>query len=96
MTQSDLSRHLRHHKMVLKQFWRQWKGEYFLELRDAHRHYSGRKGVIPPSEGDIVLVEDDDKPRCMWRLAKVDSMIVGKDGLPRGAVLHVLLRGESL
>ena len=80
--------------MVLKQFWRQWKGEYFLELRDAHHHYSGRTGAVPPSVGDIVLVEDDDKPSCMWRLAKVDILIVGKDGLPRGTVLHVLSHGD--
>ena len=43
-----------------------------------------------PSVGDIVVVEEEGQSRCLWRLARIDSLITGKDGRVRGTVLHVL------
>ena len=87
--QPDLSRRLKHLNVMLNQFWKRWRGEYLLELRNAHRWHGGNPDATAPSVGDIVLVEDEDQPRGLWILAKVISLIVGKDGHPRGAVLRV-------
>ena len=89
VTQSCLSKRLKHLNATLNQFWKCWRGEYLLELRDAHRHHGGKSDAAPPSVGDVVLVEDEDKPRGLWKLARVSSLITGRDGHPRGAVLHV-------
>ena len=42
-----------------------------------------------PSVGDTVVVEEEGQSRCFWRLARINSLITGKDGRVRGAVLHV-------
>ena len=80
---------LKHLNVVVNQFWKRWRREYLLELRNAHRYHGGNPKAVPPSVGDIVLVEDEDKPRCLWRLAKVTELITGRDGYTRGAILHV-------
>ena len=35
------------------------------------------------------IVEEEGQSRCLWRLARINSLITGKDGHVRGAVLHV-------
>ena len=57
-------------------------------MREAHRY--GKKGTdkSPISVGNIVLVHDD-KPHGFWRLAKVNQLLTGKDGLVRGAVVRI-------
>ncbi len=88
-TQSLLTRRFKHLNATINHFWRRWRREYLLELQEAHRYHGGKPDAAPPSVGDVVLVGDDDKPRGLWRLGKVISVIVGKDGRPRGAVLRV-------
>ena len=41
------------------------------------------------SVGDVVLVEEDKVPRFCWRMELVESLIYGKDGRARGAVVRV-------
>ena len=36
-----------------------------------------------------MIVQAEDKPRGFWKLAKVEEVIVGQDGLVRGAVVRV-------
>ena len=95
ITQSDLDKRLQHLNGVLNKFWRRWKDKYLLELREAHRHHGGKTSAVPPTIVDIVLVEDEQKPRCLWKLTKVRHLIVGRDGHPCGAVLHVPSSGMN-
>ena len=37
----------------------------------------------------MVLVHDQDHPRGFWKMARVQSLITGKDGVARGATLKV-------
>ena len=38
--------------------------------------------------GDVVIIKDDDKlPQCHWRTAKVDKLVISKDGKVCGAKL---------
>ena len=46
------------------------------------------------TEGDIVVVQDD-LPRTLWSLGKVESLIRGKDKQVRGAVVRTKLRGKK-
>ena len=59
-----------------------------MELRESHRHHKGQVNVTPPSEGDVVIVEED-KPRGLWRLGRITKLITGRDGYVRGAVLRI-------
>ena len=88
----DITRRMLHLNTVLEHFWRRWKKEYLLELREAHRH-----AKHPPKEttcgrimvGDLVLVHEDSRPRGIWKIAKVESLIRGTDEEVRGAVVKL-------
>ena len=87
---AHLNRRVRHLNNVVNQFWRRWRQEYLLELRESHRTNQGRSEASPIAIGDIVLVHNEHQPRGYWKLARVEETIVGKDGRIRGAVLSFL------
>ena len=86
-TGGSLQRRAKHLNSVLNHFWIRWSKEYLLELRDAHRHHNVDPTPAPVKPGDVVAVHDEGHPRAFWKLARVKKLIVGRDGLPRGAVL---------
>ena len=89
VTSKHLTRRFVYLNRVLNDFWRRWRTEYLLELREAHRHGFKTNNVTPVGVGDVVLVHDDNSPRGFWKIALVRSLIVGRAGRVRGAVLKV-------
>ena len=43
----------------------------------------------PPSIEDVVVIEEDDKLRGLWKLGRIIELITSKDGHIRAAVLCV-------
>lgn len=87
VTREDLTRRMKHLSKTIDDFWRRWRAEYLLELREAHRHFQTPKGAANPiTVGDIVIVHDENHPRGLWKLGKVEELIQGTDENVRGAV----------
>ena len=62
---------------LLNTFWKVWRDEYLLSLRERMQSTlkSGRiKSQSAPSVGDVVLMKDD-LPRGCWRLGKLLSQV---------------------
>jgi len=57
-----------HLNKTLDHFWRRWKTEYLLELRESHRYgpKSDWRGTSL-SEGDVVLMHSDSKLCGFWK-----------------------------
>ena len=86
----DLTKRLKHLNETLNVFWRRWKVEYLLELREFHRHLPRQGGAADQiSVGDIVIVHDENYPRGLWKLGKIEDLIRGADNNIRGAVVRV-------
>jgi len=89
---TQLTRRMKHLCNTLNHFWNRWRSEYLSELREAHS-YNARKqsnsGSPKMSEGDVVIVHDEHLPRGLWKLGRVHSVIKGRDGLIRGAVVKL-------
>ena len=45
--------------------------------------------------GDVVIIKDDAIQRAFWRLAKVETLLPGRDGIVRAAIVTVQ-RGTNL
>ena len=58
-------------------FSSQWKKEYLISLREFYKMTRQNKKMI--SEGDVVIVHEDNKPRTQWRLTIVEKPIKGND-----------------
>ena len=59
-------------------FWRRWKVEYLLELREFHHHLPRQGGAADQiSVGDIMIVHDENYRRGLWKLGKIEDLIRG-------------------
>ena len=89
MSSTDLSKRMSHLSNAMNHFWYRWKNEYLMELRDSHRRSAKSSNPTPIAVGDIVVVHDEEQPRGFWRLARVEDLLTGADGLVRGATIRV-------
>jgi hypothetical protein len=69
-------------------FWRRWEKEYLMELRSFHAisQPKGKSGKV--RTGDIVLLQEDCRPRHMWKKARVLELKAGRDGVTKTAILR--------
>ena len=83
-------------QLTLDKFWKRWKLEYLLNLRERYQYKTQRRADQRKIQtGDIVIVHDDQAVRGFWRLGKIRELITGLDGQIRGAVVDTVLRGCS-
>ena len=77
-------------------FWRRWRTEYLQELREAHRYYPPPKGIHGRvGIGDVVLVHEENLPRGLWRLGRIENLMPGADGNIRGAAVRITSKGQG-
>jgi len=81
----EVKKRARMMSFLLNQFWRRWKTEYLTSLRESHRSTGNNKQVV--KKGEVVLVHDDG-PRASWRLAVIEDVVTGNDGLIRSAKIR--------
>ena len=80
--------------MTMQHFWKRWRGEYLLQLRECHQQ-SVKGKPQPLKQGDIVLVHNEKHPRGLWKIAKIERLLEGADGQVRGAVVRVPSKSSS-
>ena len=90
-TNASLTRRARHHRHLLHQFTTQWRKTYLLNLREIHAvQWKSRARSGPQiAVGDIVILKNDTTNRMFWKLAKVEELLPGRDGLVRAAIVKV-------
>ena len=60
--------------------------EYLTEVREHHRMTRRKTHRELIAKGDIVTIRDDNRKNCTtWKLGRVDSLIIGRDEIVRGA-----------
>ena len=71
---------------VLTHYWKRWKREYLVDLRECHNLKSRGQNTPVIKQGDIVTIEDEhQRNRLLWKLGSVRSIIKDSEGVPRGA-----------
>ncbi len=95
VTADDLTRRARYLNATIDHFWRRWRKEYLVGLREMHSHYKNPPHTPRVAVGDVVIIHSDDQPRGMWKLGKVEELLTGPDGEHRAAVLRVAGQGRA-
>ena len=90
---SSLTKRFLYLTRKLNHFWRRWRREYLAGLRETHRLQSQDKSSV--NVGDIVVVHEDNTKRGLWKIAVIEGLIIGKDGVVRGARVRRAGRGKS-
>ena len=93
---SQLRKRVKHLSNTLNHFWKRWRSEYLVELRESHRqsnHNHSTQSSI--ARGDVVVVHDENLPRGFWRLGRVEEVLTGRDGQIRGATVRLASRNRQ-
>jgi hypothetical protein len=72
-------------KLLIDRFREKWRHEYLTALREHHQTTGTNIQTI--LAGDVVQIHDE-KPRSQWKLAVVEELITGRDGLTRAAKIR--------
>lgn len=73
----------------LSSFWKIWRDDYLLSLRERPQIKLKEPRVQSPftaNVGDVVLIKDD-LPRGSWRLGRIQELIKSRDGHIRSATI---------
>ncbi|XP_052740239.1 uncharacterized protein LOC128198497 [Bicyclus anynana] len=81
LSSSSLDRYKRLEK-VRQQFWSRWQKEYISELQQRTKWRTSHDKL---SEGDLVLLQEDNVAPLNWRLGRVTALHPGPDGITRVA-----------
>jgi hypothetical protein len=65
------------------------------DLREFHRSKVS-ESARSVREGDVVTVYEENKKRGDWKMAVVESLIKGRDGVVRGANIRVIVKGKPM
>ncbi|XP_067041164.1 uncharacterized protein [Acropora muricata] len=93
--ESKYTRRFRYLSVRLAHFWNRWRREYLTELREFHRGKVSESAKSVPV-GDVVAVYEENKERGDWKIAVVESLIKGRDGVVRGANIRVIVKGKPM
>ena len=88
---SSIKRRAKQQALTLQHFRSRWRHEYLTSLREYHKTTGTDTQKV--NVGDVVLIQDD-TPRIDWRLAVIEELIVGNDGLVRAAHIRTA-RGRT-
>jgi hypothetical protein len=55
----------------LKHFWKRWRREYLVNLREYHKPRADDHGIAKVNVGDVVTVFEEDVKRNKWKLGVV-------------------------
>ena len=82
LSDKDMRKATSRHSKLTQQFWVRWRKEYLTALREFHKATGNNRQII--KKGDVVVVHDDTL-RLQWKLAVVDDLVKGNDGLVHSA-----------
>ena len=95
-TPENLTRKAAHLAKTLTNFWKRWTQEYLLELREFHCTGQKEESSSSLQTGEVVTVYDEDHPRGLWRLGRIEELIPGADGKIRGVRVKVVSKGGQV
>ena len=83
----DIRRRVKYLRRCKDVLWSRWTGEYIKSLRERH-NLNHKRGGPSIKEGDVALIQSDERNRGKWNLGIVVKLIKGSDGVVRGARLR--------
>ena len=86
----DLTQRMVHLTKCLQRFWKRWKREYLMELREFYRTQLDKGLTYTLNKGEVVTIYDEGHPWGIWRLGRTEDFIEGTDGKVRGVIIRVV------
>jgi hypothetical protein len=84
----NLTKELPLKQKLFDDFWKCWTKEYLLELISFHEVQRPVGKTSQLRLGDVVLIQEDIRPRHQWERARIEELRRGRDGQVRTVVLR--------
>ena len=84
---SGIRKRARYLRKCKDAMWSRWSNEYLKALRERHRVKHNTKQVTAKL-GDVVLIRGEQRNRGKWQIGIIESFVIGRDGVIRGARLR--------
>ena len=90
MADNDARNYRERVQILVLHFKKRFHQEYLAKLQNQQLHKNQKfNNNCSVKVGYVVLIEDVNKPRMIWRKGRVEKLIEGKDGLVWGAEIKV-------
>ena len=86
-TNRSLTKEFKMRRKLADDFWRPWQKEYLTTLKSFHEVRQPQTSVRF-RRGDVALLQEDVRPRHMWKTAIIERVIEGRDGRIRTVALR--------
>ena len=91
-TSKSFTGKIKKHQHLLKQFTNQWRKSYLSSLRENHTGCSKKREGGQISIADVVISKEGMSNIMFWRLATVERLLPGGDGVVRNALAKFAAR----
>jgi hypothetical protein len=71
---------------LLNKFWKRWQAEYLQTLQPRQKWQQETPNL---ASGDIVIIKDENSPRCKWPLARVEEAIESSNHKVKKLLLRI-------
>ncbi|XP_046857689.1 LOW QUALITY PROTEIN: uncharacterized protein LOC124451107 [Xenia sp. Carnegie-2017] len=72
---------------------KRWRKEYLVDLREFHKQDKDNTNRAV-QRGDVITVYEDNVKRGSWKTGVIEELVVGKDGVVRGAKVRLVRNGK--
>jgi len=86
-TNRSLTKEFKMRQKLADDFWRRWQKEYLTTLRSFHE-VRQQQTSVKFRRGDVALLQEEVRPRHMWKRAVIERVIEGRDGRIRTVALR--------
>ena len=84
-----LTRRVKHQRVLLNQFMKTWREEYLRNLRESHAVRARKNYLMHINMGDINVLKNGTSKPILWKLAKVEELLLSKNGKVRATIVPV-------
>ena len=84
----DLKTEYRFQQQAADDFWKRWMKEYRFELRSYNHVRRTKRKLANFRVGDLALLQEEVRPRHMWKRGLIEELRPGRDGRIRTVLLR--------
>ena len=82
---TSLSRFHAHRRKIMIHFWNRFRNDYLLQLQASKFATRVKTPILEP--GQVVLVRNENMKVGKWQLARIQTVILSRDNMPRRVIL---------
>ena len=90
-TNRSLTKEFRMQQKLTDDLWKWQQREYLMALKSFHEVQQQQQASTRLRTGDVTLLQEDVRPRRMWKRTLIKQLTEGRDGMIHTVVIHKII-----